>query len=92
MELNKDAPAVVKQLFPAYEQIYAKKGWKMFDRIERVYVNDLARKELGWQPKYDFNYVLSCLLIQHDTISPLARQVGVKHYHPSKFKDGPYPV
>jgi len=26
----------------------------MFPQIDRVYVNEKARKELGWKPKYDF--------------------------------------
>lgn len=92
VNLNINAPAVVKQLFPYYEDEYAKRGWKMFPKIERVYVNELARKELGWYPKYDFSYVLDCLKRGDDLRGPLARTIGIKGYHKRKFKKGPYPV
>jgi nucleoside-diphosphate-sugar epimerase len=53
----------------------------MFPEIERVYVNERARKELGWQPRYDFRYVLDRLEAGADPRSPLARAVGSKGYH-----------
>ena len=92
INLHVNAPIVVKRLFPHYEEIYAKQGWKMFPKIERVYVNELARKELGWHPKYDFSYILDCLRMGNDLCSPLARTIGIKGYHNLKFKEGPYPV
>lgn len=92
MGLHTNAPLVVKQLFPHYEDIYAERGWKMFPKIERVYVNELARKELGWQPKYDFNYILGKLKTGADPRSALAQEIGIKRYHKSSFMQGPYPV
>ncbi|GDY32936.1 putative DTDP-glucose-4,6-dehydratase-related protein [Gandjariella thermophila] len=80
--LGEDAPAVVRRLFPAYEAEYARRGWRMFPRIDRVYVNARARAELGWAPRYDFRYVLDCLAADEDPRSPLARAVGTKGYHP----------
>jgi len=59
--LRGDAPAVVRRLFPDYEGIYAQRGWTMFPSIERVYVNDRARRELGWTPRYDFRHALDRL-------------------------------
>ena len=91
-ELNRDAPAVLKRLYPDFEEVYASKEWRMFPKIERVYVNDKARKELGWQPQYDFRYVLDCLKTAKDFRSPLALQIGKKGYHKEEFEDGPYPV
>ena len=35
------------------------RGWRMFDEIDRVYVNDRARSVLGWRPRYDFAHVLA---------------------------------
>ena len=29
-------------------------GWTMFPSIDRVYVNERARVELGWAPRHDF--------------------------------------
>ena len=53
----------------------------MFDSIERVYVNEKARLELGWRPRYDFGYALERLARNEDPRSELAREVGAKGYH-----------
>lgn len=90
--LNRDAPAVVQRLFPRYADVYRAKGWAMFEKIDRVYVNEAARSDLGWQPKYDFDYVLSCLESGEYPRSRIARLVGSKGYHEQTFTDGPYPV
>lgn len=82
-ELRANAPQVVKRYFPDYEDVYQRRGWKMFPGIDRVYVNDRARKDLGWNPKYDFRYVLDCLKIEKDPRSELAKQVGFKGYSES---------
>ena len=87
-ELRSDAPSVVAHLYPGYEAEYARRGWRMFDSIERVYVNALARDELGWSPRYDFGHVLYSLAAGEDPRSPLAREVGAKGYHAESF--GPY--
>jgi len=90
--LRTDTAAVVKRLFPQCEEIYAKLGWKMFPSIDRVYVNDLARAELGWKPRHDFAYLLSRLAAGHSVRSPLALTIGAKGYHEEEFTEGPYPV
>ena len=79
-ELRVDAPAVVRRLFPDYEAVYAERGWSMFPEIERVYVNDRARMELGWAPRCDFGYALDRLAAGADWRSELARSVGTKGY------------
>ncbi len=88
--LHEDAPAVVGRLFPDQEAEYARRGWRMFPRIDRVYVNARARGELGWTPRYDFRYVLDRLEAGDDPRSPLARAVGAKGYH--AVSTGPYTV
>jgi UDP-glucose 4-epimerase len=91
-ELRLNAPRVVGRRAPGYEAEYARRGWTMFRGIERVYVNERARRELGWRPKYDFRYVIDCLIAGEDPRSPLARAVGSKGYHDRTFADGPYPM
>jgi UDP-glucose 4-epimerase len=91
-ELHSNAPAVLKRLFPDYEAEYARRGWKMFLEIDRVYVNEKARRELGWRPKYDFRTVLGKLKAGEDFRSPLAIEVGSKGYHAEVFEHGPYPT
>jgi UDP-glucose 4-epimerase len=76
-----DLPAVVRRLFPDHEELYARRGWKMFPSIERVYVNERARRELGWSPQYDFRHALDRLAEGADARSPLALVVGAKGYH-----------
>ncbi|ADB49900.1 NAD-dependent epimerase/dehydratase family protein [Conexibacter woesei] len=80
-ELRADAPAVVRRLFPGYEEIYAARGWTMLPSIERVYVNERARTELGWSPRYDFGHALDLLRAGEEPRSALARSVGAKGYH-----------
>jgi UDP-glucose 4-epimerase len=90
--LPRDAASVVRELYPDCEALYAARGWRLFDEIDRVYVNDRARRELGWRPRYDFAHVLSSLRAQGDFRSALAREVGAKGYHDTLFEAGPYPV
>ncbi len=91
-DLRVDAPRVVRERVPDYEAEYERRGWKMFPSIGRVYVNECARNELGWRPRYDFNYIISRLTAGNDPRSPLARLVGSKGYHAALSSDGPYPV
>lgn len=88
--LRADAPAVVRRLFPDQQAEYARRGWRMFGQIDRVYVNERARADLGWAPAYDFRRVLDLLKAGEDPRSPLARAVGAKGYHP--VSTGPYTV
>ena len=90
--LRSDAPAVVRTLFPEYEEEYSRRGWTMSPGIDRVYVSHRAREQLGWRPCFDFRHVLGRLQRGEDVFSPLARTVGIKGYHPRSFEDGPYPV
>ena len=80
-ELRADALAVVARRFPDYEAIYAERGWRMFPSIERVYVNERARRDLGWAPRYDFRFALDRLAAGEDARSALALAVGAKGYH-----------
>ena len=80
-ELRDDAPAVVARLFPDYAAEYARRGWRMFPAIGRVYVNARARADLGWAPRYDFRAVLDALAAGEDPRSPLAQSIGMKGYH-----------
>jgi UDP-glucose 4-epimerase len=91
-DLRVNTPLVVRRRVPDYEAEYARRAWKMFPSIDRVYVNERARRDFGWRPRYDFRYVLDCLRVGADPRSPLARVVGSKGYHAHKFEQGPYPV
>ncbi len=64
----------------------------MFPGIERVYVNERARNDLGWQPQYDFARAIQYLAAAQDPRSALALAVGFKGYQDQVFEDGLYPV
>ncbi len=81
--LADDAPSVVRRLFPDQEAEYARRGWILPSRIDRVYVNTRARTELGWTPRHDFRAVLDALKADREPGSALARAVGPKGYHRS---------
>jgi nucleoside-diphosphate-sugar epimerase len=91
-ELRNDAPRVVCRYVPDFEVEFARRGWTMIPGIDRVYVNDRARTELGWQPRHDFRALIARLRAGEDIRSPLAREVGSKGYHDRVFHEGPYPV
>lgn len=91
-ELGRDAPAVLRRYVPEYVEEYARRKWAMFPTIDRVYSNERARRELGWQPRYDFARVIASLKAGESFVSPLARSIGKKGYHEQVFEDGPFPV
>lgn len=91
--LDADAPEVVGRRVPGYLKIYNERGWKMFDKIDRVYVNRAACRDLGWEPKFDFAYILESLRTTGELPSSrISEVVGSKGYHSRVFEDGPYPV
>jgi UDP-glucose 4-epimerase len=90
--LGGNAQAVVRKCYPECEALFAARGWKLFSRLDRVYVNQRARDELGWNPRYDFRHVLDCLTSNRDFRSSLALEIGSKGYHDESFAEGPYPV
>jgi nucleoside-diphosphate-sugar epimerase len=91
-DLRASAPRAARRRVPVYEVEYARRGWKMVPSIDRVYVNERARDELGWQPRHDFKFLVDRLRADEDIRSPLAQLVGSKGYHAETFAEGPYPV
>ena len=91
-DLAVDAPSVVRRRVPDYEAEYARRGWRMFPSIGRVYVNDRARRDLGWRPPHDFPSIVERLKAGGKVTSALAGAIGAKGYHGKDFAEGPYPV
>ncbi len=91
-ELRDRMNEVVARLYPTVSTVYGRRGWTMFPGIDRVYVNERARTELGWTPTVNFASILNRIDNGGDIWSPLARAVGVKGYHDQVFSEGPYPV
>ena len=90
--LREDPAAVVASIYPDFRQIYAAARFAMFPDIDRVYCNDLARRELHWTPLHDFGSVLAQIGRGEPIGSPLAGLVRIKGYHGALFADGLYPT
>jgi UDP-glucose 4-epimerase len=88
--LARDAPAVVRRLFPDVDEVYGPRGWRLPGTLDRVYVNARARELLGWRPRHTFRTALDALAAGRDPRSALARAVGAKGYHERSV--GPYTV
>ena len=80
--LRSEALRVVLDRVPGFEAEYRKRGWQMFSSLDRVYVNERARRELGWQPVFNFAHVVERLRGGAAVRSPLSSAVGYKGYHP----------
>ena len=91
-ELRDDAPAVARRHVPEFIAEYERRGWRMFPSIDRVYVNERARVELGWTPRHDFRAVIDRLSREEDLRSPLAREIGSKGYHRRDLAGGRHPA
>lgn len=91
-QLRQDAPGVAARYFPEYADEYARRGWRLFPVIDRVYCSEKAVRMLGWTPRHGFGEALAQLREGRDWRSPLAQTIGAKRYHADVFAHGPYPV
>ncbi|MEA3064274.1 MAG: UDP-glucose 4-epimerase [Sphingomonadales bacterium] len=60
-ELLFDAPAVVARHFPEAAELYARAGWALPERIDRVYDPGRAEAHLGFRCRTDFAAILAAL-------------------------------
>lgn len=81
LPLIKNAPDVLRNYFPHFQQIFSDRGWKMFPTLGRIYVNQRAVNRLGWRPKHNFGQVLERLQANGTVLSSLAHTIGAKGYH-----------
>ena len=89
--LGGNAQAAVRKCFPECEALFAARGWKLFPKLDRVYVNQRARDELGWNPRYDFRHVLDCLTSNRDFRSSLAWRLAARAIMISRSPKGRIP-
>jgi hypothetical protein len=64
------ARAVIARRFPEAEALYARAGWVLPERIERVYDPAKAERLLGWRARTDFGAILDAL--RHEAEMPFA--------------------
>ena len=56
--LMRDPKSVIEKYYPQAEDIFAQKGWVFPSKIDRVYSIEKAKRELGYQPKNNFDSFL----------------------------------
>jgi nucleoside-diphosphate-sugar epimerase len=59
--LWRDAPAVIARHFPDAPSLYARAGWRLPERIDRVYDPSRAERRLGHRCRTDFAAILAAL-------------------------------
>jgi UDP-glucose 4-epimerase len=59
--LTRDSAALVTRYFPEAADLYARAGWRLPERIDRVYVPAAAEARLGFRCRADFEAVLEAL-------------------------------
>jgi UDP-glucose 4-epimerase len=60
-ELLRDAPAAIARRFPEAADLYARAGWRLPERIDRIYDPARAEARLGFRCATDFAAILSAL-------------------------------
>jgi nucleoside-diphosphate-sugar epimerase len=60
-ELVRDAPAVIARHFPQAAGLYAARGWRLPDHLDRVYDPSKAERLLGFRCRTDYAAVLGAL-------------------------------
>lgn len=85
--LRRDAATVIEQRVPGAGAIYAGRGYRLPERLGRVYDSARARRELGWAPRFDFARILEQIERGQPVGSALARRIGRKGYHGRRLDD-----
>jgi UDP-glucose 4-epimerase len=60
-QLLHDAPAVIARHFPLAAELYARRGWRLPDHLDRVYDPSKAERLMGFRCRTDFRTILSAL-------------------------------
>ena len=69
--LYQNADDVIREFAPDLTESFANRGWRLPQSLDRVYDSTLAQQELGWQPKYGYESVLSMLDNESAEVLPI---------------------
>ena len=89
-QLRTEAAAVFQRRAPLAATLWAERGWRFPTRVDRVYVNARARRELDWQPRFDLNAIAQMVATDGTVRTPLSREVGSKEYVESTYHRGTF--
>ena len=87
--LEPDAPSVFTRRVPLAAEVWQERGWRFPDRLDRVYVNARARRDLRWSPRFDLNAIAARVAGGEPVQTPLSKVVGAKEY-PAHHRQRPY--
>ncbi|KAK4034047.1 hypothetical protein C8A01DRAFT_49468 [Parachaetomium inaequale] len=79
--LDEDAGMVFKGVVPGVAEVFEKKGWRLLERVDRVYDSGRAVRELGWRPEYTFEKAVERVGRGEEWRSELTLKVGKLGYH-----------
>jgi UDP-glucose 4-epimerase len=88
--LRTDAPAVFERRAPVAAAVWDERGWRFPTRVDRVYVNARARRELGWRPRYDLDAIARMVATDGSARTLMSREVGSKEYVGSMYHRGTF--
>lgn len=79
--LNTHATDVIERVRPQQCKALLKHGWRLPDRLDRVYDSSKAVKDLEWSPTYTFDRAVDHVAQGKEWRSALSIQVGKRGYH-----------
>ncbi|KAM3416331.1 hypothetical protein BST61_g7936 [Cercospora zeina] len=80
-DLDRQAAVIIESLLPKHCEILHEHGWKLPERLDRVYDSSRAMSALDWKPKYTFQHALELIREGKDYRSELTHRVGKRGYH-----------
>lgn len=70
--LYMDAASIISQKCPQLAATFDKRGWKLPERLDRVYDSSSAQNRLGWLPIHGFESVLEMLDAETAEVLPVS--------------------
>ncbi|EME84507.1 uncharacterized protein MYCFIDRAFT_134557 [Pseudocercospora fijiensis CIRAD86] len=80
-KLDSNAPEAIKATVPKHAEMLVQHGWKLPDRLDRVYDSSKAVRDLEWRPKYTFEHAVELISQGFDYRSDLTHRIGKRGYH-----------
>ncbi|SON60581.1 3 beta-hydroxysteroid dehydrogenase/Delta 5--_4-isomerase [Mycobacterium simulans] len=87
-QLRTDAASVFERRAPLAATVWKERGWRFPDRLDRVYVNARARRDLDWRPQFDLEAIAARLANGESVHTPLSQLVGSREYANSPYHLG----
>ncbi len=87
-QLRTGAASAFARRAPLAAAVWKERGWRFPVRLDRVYANARARRDLGWRPRFDLNAIAARVASGEPVRTPLSQLVGAKEYAGSSYHIG----